>query len=76
MEGRASPVLPARGARAGGTGTVAVDRALQRPGGPLRDALLGLRNSCALAGVALVVCLTLIALGTIGSLLWMLIAER
>jgi hypothetical protein len=69
MERRASPVLPARGALEG----VA---APQRRGGPLRDALLGLRNSCALAGVALLGCLALIALGTVCSLLWMLVAER
>jgi hypothetical protein len=39
-------------------------------------ALAGLRDTCALACVALLGCLALVALGTVASLLWMLVAER
>jgi len=74
MEQGASAVLAARGAQAGGTGDVrrATPRARRRVG----TALTGLRDTCALACVALLGCLALVALGTVASLLWMLVAER
>jgi hypothetical protein len=42
----------------------------------LRRALAGLGDSCALAGVALLACVAVIAVGTAGSLLWMFLLER
>jgi hypothetical protein len=38
--------------------------------------LAGFRDSCALAAVALLGCLAVVAVGTIGSLLWMFLLER
>ena len=45
-------------------------------GGRMRGALAGFGDTCALACVALLGCLALIALGTVSSLLWMLVAEH
>ena len=45
-------------------------------GGPLRRVLAGFGNSCALIGVALLACLALITVGTVGSLAWMFLVER
>jgi hypothetical protein len=44
--------------------------------GRLRRLLAGFGDSCALAAVALLGCLVVVAVGTIGSLLWMLLLER
>jgi len=74
MDRGASAVLAARGAQAGGTDEVR--RATPRVRGRLGTALAGLRDTCALACVALLGCLALVALGTVASLLWMLVAER
>ena len=45
-------------------------------GGPLRRALAGFGDSCALVGVALLGCLALVAVGTVGSLAWTFLVER
>jgi hypothetical protein len=42
----------------------------------LRRALVGMGNSCALVGVALLACAGLIAVGTVASILWTLVVER
>ena len=42
----------------------------------LRRLLFGFCDSCALAGVALLACAAVIAVGTLGSLLWMFLLER
>ena len=57
-------------------GTVTVERAPQSRRSRLRQHLMGFGDSCALAGVALLGCGALIALGTACSLLWMLIVDR
>ena len=44
--------------------------------GPLRRVLAGFGDSCARVGVALLGCLALIALGTVGSLAWAFLVER
>ena len=44
--------------------------------GPLRRALAGFGDSCARVGVALLGCLALIAVGTVGSLAWTFLIER
>jgi hypothetical protein len=44
--------------------------------GPLRRALAGFGDSCALVGVALLGCAGLVAVGTAGSLVWTLLVER
>jgi nitrate reductase NapE component len=50
---------------------------MRRPGRELLVHLLaGVRDSCALAAVALLGCLAVVAVGTIGSLLWMFLLER
>lgn len=74
MDRGASSVLIAQGATA----------TARQSGGPrgghrltrrLRGTLAGFGDSCALAGIALLVCLALIAVGTLGSLAWMLVTE-
>ena len=42
----------------------------------LRRVLAGFGDSCALVGVALVGCLALVAVGTVGSLAWMFVVDR
>jgi hypothetical protein len=69
MERGASPVLAARGAVENG-------RAVRGTRGRLRTALASFRDACALACAALLGCAALVALGTVCSLLWMLVAER
>jgi hypothetical protein len=76
MERGASTLLAARAAQSQGRDPVDAGRAVPGRGGRLRGALAGLGDTCALACVALLGCLALIALGTVSSLLWMLIAER
>jgi len=76
MERGASPVLAARGAGGGRTDAVNVGRTGRRTPGRLRTALASFADTCALACVALLGCVALVALGTVCSLLWMLIAER
>ena len=44
--------------------------------GCLRRVLAGFGDSCALVGVALLGCLALIAVGTVGSLAWAFLVER
>jgi hypothetical protein len=44
--------------------------------GPLRRALAGFGDSCALVGVALLGCLALVTVGTVGSLAWTFLVER
>ena len=44
--------------------------------GPMRRALAGFGDSCALVGVALLGCLALVAVGTVGSLAWTFLVER
>lgn len=75
MDRGASPVLTARGAGAGGIDADGPRDAARARHGRLRRALVGLGDSCALAAVALLGCLALIALGTVCSLLWMLVSE-
>jgi hypothetical protein len=87
MERGASPTLAARTAqrRAVGAATVrdlpsprrieAADSASARRG-RLRRVLAGFGDSCALAAVALLACVGVIAVGTVGSLVWMLLLER
>jgi hypothetical protein len=53
---------------------VAARKAVQR--GPLRRALAGFCDSCALVGVALLGCAGLVAVGTVGSLAWTFLVER
>jgi hypothetical protein len=86
MERGSSPVLTAPvlttlvpttpGARSAVPSGITVERTAQGRRGRLRELLMGLGDSCALAGVALLGCLALIALGTVCSLLWMLVADR
>jgi hypothetical protein len=71
MERGASAVLAGRGRRAGEAD--AVGRGTR---GRLRRALAGFGDTCALACVALLGCVALVALGTVASLLWMLVAEH
>jgi hypothetical protein len=42
----------------------------------LRRMLAGFGDSCALVGVALLGCLALVAVGTAGSLAWMVLVDR
>ena len=58
------------------TDVLEVEASATVPGGPLRRALAGFGNSCALIGVALLACLALITVGTVGSLAWMFLVER
>jgi hypothetical protein len=44
--------------------------------GLVRRTLAGLGHSCALVGVALLGCLALVAVGTVGSLAWTFLVER
>lgn len=44
--------------------------------GPLRRALAGFGNSCALVGVALLGCLALVAVGAVVSIAWTFLVER
>ena len=61
-----------------------VDRARGREGAAppaarrsrVRRALAGFKDSCALCAVALLGCVALVALGTIGSLAWTFLVER
>jgi hypothetical protein len=80
MERGASPVLTAQGTRTGGTDTVAeglLDDRRSRPrGGRLRRAFAGLADSCVLVAVALLGCLALVAVGTVASLVWMVIDQH
>lgn len=92
MDGGASPVLAARttgqrtaSQRIAGPGRVhglpqprTADAAQARPArrGRLHRLLAGFGDSCALAAVALLGCLGVVAVGTIGSLLWMTFLER
>jgi hypothetical protein len=46
------------------------------PRGPVRRALAAFGDSCALVGVALLGCLALVAVGTVGSLAWTFLVER
>ena len=87
MERGASPLLTARtterrtvepgtlrGLPKPRTGEAAEARPARR--GWMFRLLAGFRDSCALAAVALLGCLAVVAIGTIGSLLWMLLLER
>jgi hypothetical protein len=76
MDRGASTVLAAPGARAQGTDAVHAGPAARVMRGRLLRALAGFGDTCALACVALLGCVALIALGTVSSLLWMLIAGR
>jgi hypothetical protein len=76
MERGASPVLAARGAEGGGTDADDGRREVRGARGRMRTGLASFGDTCALAGVALLGCVVLVALGTVGSLLWMLVAER
>jgi hypothetical protein len=67
---RGPALLTERGARPRG--------ATAPPGtrrGPLRRALAGFGDSCALCAVALLGCLALVALGTVVSLVWALLGD-
>lgn len=79
MERAASPVLTAQGTRTGGTNTVAEgldERRSQPRGGRLHRAFAGLADSCVLVAVALLGCLALVAVGTVASLVWMVIDQH
>ncbi|HVN11531.1 MAG TPA: hypothetical protein VMT69_05525 [Kineosporiaceae bacterium] len=86
MERGASPVLTTRVAQSGGamgatTGRPGPPRPgpgrTQRVGRGRTGALIaGFRDSCALVGVALLGCLTIIAVGTLASLFWTFVIER
>jgi hypothetical protein len=69
MERGASPVLEARGAVENG-------RPVGGTRSRMRTALASFGDACALACVALLGCVALVALGTVCSLLWMLVAEH
>ena len=58
------------------TGPLEVGAPATDRGGPLRRALAGFGDSCALVGVALLGCLALVAVGTAGSLAWTFLVER
>jgi hypothetical protein len=75
MERGGSSVLAAPDVPMGDTdaeGTAHPGRGRRR----LRRALVGMGNSCALVGVALLACAGLIAVGTVASILWTLVVER
>jgi hypothetical protein len=63
-------LLTAEGTHPGGT---TATRGTRR--GPLRRALTGFRDSCALCAVALLGCLALVAAGTVVSLAWALLGD-
>ncbi len=58
--------------------TVALEVEVPTPTRPgrLRRALAAFGDSCALVGVALLGCLALVAVGTVGSLAWAFLVER
>ena len=75
---RGTPVLPAPSGRtAEGTATARLDRPQERPRrGWVRRVLGSLGDSCAFACVGLLACLALVAVGTLGSLVWAFVVER
>jgi hypothetical protein len=85
MERGASPVLTAQAGQSRGAEATAARASVPRPraGGArrprrsrLRATLAGFGDSCALVGVALLGCLAVVAVGTIGSLFWTFVIER
>jgi len=87
MERAASPVLAARTTDRGAADPPTLRGPAEPPAfesvdagsarrGRLKGLLAGVGDSCALAAVALLGCIAVVAVGTIGSLLWMLLLER
>ena len=70
---RAAGTLPRTGPRPGGEERSPTARGLR---GSVRRAFAAFAGSCALCAMALLGCLALIAVGTVASLVWMLLVER